>query len=109
MTLPPILVEPAPQSPHKEPETLEGIERAFIAQVLEETNWVIGGPRGAAARLGLKRTTLHSLLKRLGLSRPRNASGADLGARKSYYRPGRMRGENWAAGYCRMSGPESAR
>jgi hypothetical protein len=98
LTLPPILVEPAPQSPPKEPETLEGVERAFIARVLEEANWMIGGPRGAAARLGLKRTTLHSLLKRLGLSRPRDAGGADFDAPRSYYRPGRMRGENWAAG-----------
>jgi formate hydrogenlyase transcriptional activator len=98
LTLPPILVEPAPQSLPKEPDTLKSIERAFIARVLEETNWVIGGPRGAAARLGLKRTTLHSLLKRLGLSRPRDAGGADLDARGSYYRPGQVRGENWAAG-----------
>ena len=98
LTLPPILVEPAPQSPPKEPDTLEGIERAFIARVLEETNWVIGGPRGAAARLGLKRTTLHSLMKRLGLSRPRDAGGAEFDALRSYYRPGRMHDENWAAG-----------
>jgi formate hydrogenlyase transcriptional activator len=31
---------------------------------------VIGGPKGAAARLGMKRTTLHSLVKRLGIDRP---------------------------------------
>jgi len=98
LTLPPLLVEAAPQPPPKEPDSLKDNERAFIVRVLEQSNWVIGGPRGAAARLGLKRTTLHSLLKRLGLSRPRDAGGADLDARRSYYRPGQVRGENWAAG-----------
>jgi transcriptional regulator with GAF, ATPase, and Fis domain len=100
LTLPPIPIEPTPQpqAPLKEPETLKGVERAYIARVLEEANWVIGGPRGAAARLGLKRTTLHSLLKRLGLSRPREAAGAELDARGSRYRPERMHDENWAVG-----------
>ena len=50
--------------------TLEGIKRAHIVRVLEETNWTVGGPRGAAARLGLKRTTLQSLLKRLQIAPP---------------------------------------
>jgi len=50
--------------------TLEGVGRAHILRVLEETNWILGGPRGAAARLGTKRTTLHSLMKRLGIVRP---------------------------------------
>jgi len=98
LTLPPCRVEPAPQSPPKEPETLKGVERAFIARVVEEANWVIGGPRGAAARLGLKRTTLHSLMKRLGLSRPLDAGGAEFDAPRSYHRPGQMYDENWAAG-----------
>jgi len=97
LTLPPIPIEPGPQSHLKEPETLKGKERACIARALQEANWVIGGPRGAAARLGLKRTTLHSLLKRLGLSRPREASGTELDARRSY-RPERMHDENWAVG-----------
>ena len=39
-------------------------------RVLEETNWMVGGPRGAAARLGLKRTTLQSLIKRLQIAQP---------------------------------------
>ena len=50
--------------------TLRGIERAHVARVLEESNWRLGGPRGAAARLGMKRTTLQSLMKRLAISRP---------------------------------------
>jgi len=52
------------------PQTLEGIKRAHIVRVLEDTNWMVGGPRGAAVRLGLKRTTLQSLLKRLGIEPP---------------------------------------
>jgi formate hydrogenlyase transcriptional activator len=45
-------------------------ERAMILKALEETNGVIAGPRGAAARLGLKRTTLQSKMQRLGIKRP---------------------------------------
>jgi formate hydrogenlyase transcriptional activator len=50
--------------------TLEGAKRDHILSALKVSNWVIGGPAGAAARLGMKRTTLHSLVKRLGISRP---------------------------------------
>ncbi len=50
--------------------TLGQLERATILGVLEEANWLIAGPRGAAARLGMKRTTLQSLLKRLEIVRP---------------------------------------
>jgi formate hydrogenlyase transcriptional activator len=49
--------------------TLEGVERDHIIQVLRETGGVIGGPHGAAARLGVKRTTLNNLMRRLGISR----------------------------------------
>jgi len=45
-------------------------QRAFILRALEATGWVIGGPLGAAARLGLKRTTLLTKMKKLGISRP---------------------------------------
>jgi formate hydrogenlyase transcriptional activator len=51
--------------------TLEAAEREHIVRVLRETNGVVGGPRGAAARLGLKRTTLQSKLQRLGIIAPR--------------------------------------
>jgi len=47
-------------------------QRALILQALDATGWVIGGPLGAAARLGLKRTTLVSKMKKLGISRTRN-------------------------------------
>jgi DNA-binding NtrC family response regulator len=49
--------------------TLREAEREHIVRTLKETNWMIGGPAGAAARLGMKRTTLHSLVKRLGIDR----------------------------------------
>src|SRR5437870_5552205 len=55
------------------PATLEAVERMHILRVLGETNWTLGGPRGAAARLGMKRTTLQSLMRRLGITRPRAA------------------------------------
>jgi formate hydrogenlyase transcriptional activator len=46
-------------------------QRALILQALAATSWVIGGPLGAAARLGLKRTSLISKMKKLGIYRPR--------------------------------------
>jgi formate hydrogenlyase transcriptional activator len=52
------------------PVTLEQAESCHILHTLHETNWVIGGPKGAAARLGVKRTTLIGKMRRLRLSRP---------------------------------------
>ena len=52
------------------PITLDQADSSHILHALRETNWVIGGPKGAAARLGLKRTTLISKMRRLGLLRP---------------------------------------
>ena len=49
--------------------TLKDAEREHIIQALAETNWIIGGTKGAAARLGLKRTTLASKMRRMGISR----------------------------------------
>ena len=45
-------------------------ESALILETLEQAGWIVGGPRGAAARLGLKRTTLLAKMRRLGISRP---------------------------------------
>lgn len=50
--------------------TLESVEREHILRVLTETKWVIGGPTGAAARLGVNRTTLNHRLRKLGITRP---------------------------------------
>jgi formate hydrogenlyase transcriptional activator len=62
------LVEP---ERHAATPSLQEAEREQILRVLRETKWTIGGPGGAAVRLGLKRTTLTSKIKKLGLSRPR--------------------------------------
>ena len=59
---------PATGSPARV-RTLEEVEREHILRVLRETNGVIGGPQGAAARLGLRRTTLLYRMEKLGISR----------------------------------------
>lgn len=51
------------------PRTLEESEREYILKALRETKWIMSGPNGAAARLGLKRTTLQAKMKKLGISR----------------------------------------
>ena len=51
-------------------ETLEDAERAHILATLKETRWVLSGPRGAATRLGLNRSTLQFRMKKLGIERP---------------------------------------
>jgi formate hydrogenlyase transcriptional activator len=50
--------------------TLEDAEREHIRQALQQANWFVGGPAGAAARLGMKRTTLQSKMAKLGIERP---------------------------------------
>jgi formate hydrogenlyase transcriptional activator len=55
--------------PAMTPSTLEDAERQHILQALQDTHWRIGGPHGAAARLGLKRTTLLSKMAKLGIAR----------------------------------------
>jgi formate hydrogenlyase transcriptional activator len=54
----------------KESTTLEVVERDHILRVLGESNWVIGGPSGAASRLGVNRTTLNHRMRKLGITRP---------------------------------------
>ena len=49
--------------------TLEQAEREHILKALRESEWIIGGPVGAAAKLGMKRTTLQSKMQKLGISR----------------------------------------
>lgn len=58
--------------------TLLDAERAHIIQTLTETNWVVGGRNGAAARLGLPRTTLISRMQKLGLSRKQSEPPIDF-------------------------------
>ena len=50
--------------------TLADAEREHILTALRETSWVMGGPKGAANRLGMKRSTLYRKMKKLGISRP---------------------------------------
>ena len=59
------------------PGTREDSDRALIVETLEEVGWVVGGPRGAAAKLGLKRTTLMAKMTRMGISRPIDQEGTD--------------------------------
>jgi formate hydrogenlyase transcriptional activator len=52
-----------------EATTLEDAERDHIRKILEQTRWVVAGPNGAAARLGIKRSTLYFRMQKLGISR----------------------------------------
>jgi|ERR1700723_395348 len=56
------------------PQTLEEVERNHILTTLKETRWILSGPSGAAARLGLNRSTLYFRMKKLGIVRSVNAS-----------------------------------
>jgi formate hydrogenlyase transcriptional activator len=51
------------------PRTMEEAERAHIIATLEETQWVLSGPRGAATRLDMNRSTLQFRMKKLGITR----------------------------------------
>jgi formate hydrogenlyase transcriptional activator len=65
------LPEPSPsiEDSQESISTLEAAERAHILRALRETRWVVGGPQGAAVRLGMKRTTLQSRMHKLGITR----------------------------------------
>ena len=52
-------------------QTLEENERNHILKALDTTNWRISGENGAAKLLGMKRTTLESRMKKLGINRPK--------------------------------------
>ncbi len=58
--------------------TLEDSDHALIVDTLEQAGWIVGGPCGAAAKLGLKRTTLLAKMRRLGISRPIHQEEADV-------------------------------
>jgi transcriptional regulator with GAF, ATPase, and Fis domain len=66
---------PAKVNPHVS-KTLRDSERALILAMLGATGWVIGGSKGAAVQLGLKRTTLIERMKRLGIQRPSQHPGS---------------------------------
>jgi transcriptional regulator with GAF, ATPase, and Fis domain len=58
-------------------KTLDDSDRALILETLEQAGWVVGGPHGAAVKLGLKRTTLLAIMRRLDISRPIHQEGTD--------------------------------
>jgi transcriptional regulator with GAF, ATPase, and Fis domain len=60
--------------------TLEDSDRTLIVETLEQASWIVGGPRGAAAKLGLKRTTLLAKMRRLGIFRPILQEATETGA-----------------------------
>ena len=60
----------APRRDNGNDQTLEAAERTHILAILKETRWVLGGARGAAARLGMNRSTLQFRLNKLGIVRP---------------------------------------
>jgi formate hydrogenlyase transcriptional activator len=62
-----------PAEPTADNLTLRAAERDHILRALDATNWVLAGPRGAAARLGMKRTTLQSKMRKLGVVRVRRS------------------------------------
>jgi formate hydrogenlyase transcriptional activator len=81
--------------------TLADAERAHIIAVLRETNWVVGGRRGAAAQLGVPRTTLITMMQRHGIFRETlGLAGGDSDriavpdASRHSYAPGDMDGED---------------
>jgi formate hydrogenlyase transcriptional activator len=55
-------------------QTLADVERQHIRSILKETRWVVSGPRGAAKRLGMNRSTLHFRMKKLGITRSVDSS-----------------------------------
>jgi formate hydrogenlyase transcriptional activator len=66
--------------------TLAEVERDHIVAALQETNWVVGGWNGAAARLGLSRTTLISRMQRLGITTRNNAATRPVAASPLFVR-----------------------
>jgi transcriptional regulator with GAF, ATPase, and Fis domain len=67
--------------------TFTDSNRAVILQALNAAGWVIGGSGGAAARLGLKRTTLMAKMKKLGITRPMPQNDMQLGDSEQWLRP----------------------
>jgi PAS domain S-box-containing protein len=75
LKVPPEMLPASPAPPNTsitaaDAPNLEAVERSHILSVLQQSNWVIDGPRGAARILGLHPNTLRSRLKKLGISRP---------------------------------------
>ena len=72
--------EPNSVAPSGSHPTLADIQREAILRALHSCNWVIGGPRGAAAQLGIKRTTLQARIQKLGIAGMRPTAGGAAAA-----------------------------
>jgi formate hydrogenlyase transcriptional activator len=66
----PVRAAPGHVNGQGQPRTLEEAEREHILATVKETKWVLSGPRGAATRLGMNRSTLQFRMKKLGILRP---------------------------------------
>jgi formate hydrogenlyase transcriptional activator len=77
-------------SEHAPIRTLVDAERAHILGTLRETNWVVGGPSGAAAQLGLPRTTLIARMQRLGISNQTSGQPAGHSNQQLIRLPGKL-------------------
>jgi formate hydrogenlyase transcriptional activator len=71
LEVPPEEVLPVAREPAERIPTLQDVERDYILQALTESNWVIAGVAGTAAKLGMKRTSLQYRMEKLGIKRPR--------------------------------------
>ncbi|MBZ5617792.1 MAG: sigma 54-interacting transcriptional regulator [Acidobacteriia bacterium] len=70
VAMPEVVSETLPQAPRgKGAKVSEADEREALVRALKQAHGIVGGPNGAAARLGLKRTTLHSRMQKLNISR----------------------------------------
>jgi transcriptional regulator with GAF, ATPase, and Fis domain len=96
------LVERTPAWPQKKTSTssctsgtFSDSVRSLILRTLEDTGWLIGGPDGAAARLGLPRTSLISKMKKLGIWRPRSRNAPSTMAEESLAGPQLPSTDQW--------------
>jgi formate hydrogenlyase transcriptional activator len=86
----PMPVRTNPGSERAPIRTLVDAERAHILLALRETNWVVGGPSGAAAQLGLPRTTLIARMQRLGISNQALGQRAEHSSQQVIRLPGKL-------------------
>jgi transcriptional regulator with GAF, ATPase, and Fis domain len=75
LEVPPLRRASLPSTPAPR-DDLDAVSKAHILGVLEATHWVVAGPNGAAARLGMKRSTLNFRMKKLGIQRERSELGS---------------------------------
>ena len=73
-------LSPKPTTLNSRSGTFSDCMRSLILETLEDTGWRVGGPDGAAALLGLPRTTLITKMKKLGISRPKTRSMTNITA-----------------------------